>query len=183
MLTGLPDELPDEDPELLERVVTGRPVEPDPAEDPPRALVRVVTGAPAAGAPTECEPLTRVATVPVPPPADPAAGDLLAPVRSDPAAWELAAPPREPLAPRDPAAPAADSCLTMWIVRRITTVRVSTAGFRAATVTAVFDGGRRANAASTAATSAVATAAVRVCLLRMPEPPVRGTATTMERAR
>jgi hypothetical protein len=57
----------------------------------------------------------------------------------------------------------------MWIVRRITSVRTST-GFRAAsTAVGVLDG-RSANAAKTPAASAVAAAAARVCLLRMPCP-------------
>jgi hypothetical protein len=67
----------------------------------------------------------------------------------------------------------------MWIVRRITTVRTSTAGLRAASEVDVFDDGRSASTASAAAASAIVAAATRLYLLRMVEPPVRGTGATL----
>jgi hypothetical protein len=58
----------------------------------------------------------------------------------------------------------------MWIVRRMTTVRTSAGGLAAASDVAVLLAeGLRANAASPAATRAVTAAAVRVCLLRIPD--------------
>jgi hypothetical protein len=164
VLTSLPDEEPDV---ALVRVVTG-PAEPEPLVDPARAaLVRVVTGAPPGTPPTEWEPLTRVLTVPG------AAGD--------PEAWErlvlvlgaVLARPAAATPPFDPVATETCSCLTMWTVRRITTVRTSTAGLRAATVAGVFEDGRSASTARAAAASAVVVAAIRLYLLRTVEPPSR----------
>ena len=106
MLTGLPEELPEEPVFLLVRVVTGLPADPEPPDAGPcEALVRVVTGAVPAVAPGEREPLVRVATAVAP--ADSPLRDLLALVVTDPA-------PRPPDDPaRAPAAPAARWCLVM----------------------------------------------------------------------
>jgi hypothetical protein len=151
VLTGLPGEPPDEplvrvvtgplpaaelpDPawEPLLRVVTGTlpAAEPlDPAWEP---LVRVVTGAlPAAELPDPmCEPLERVAGAPGEPLLDPARCEPLAPVLAEAPACE----PRGPVG--EPGERAPDSWWITWIVRRITWVRTSTAGLRAASVAVV----------------------------------------------
>lgn len=159
VLTGLPDELPDPDPELaLVRVLTGVPDEPDPPEDPPRPLlVRVVTGAPADDGGPEWEPLARV-LIPPAPVVTAVEWWPEAPVLGAPATLVAAVEPDPPC--RGPA-PAMGWCLTIWIVRRITTVRTST-GFRDATVSAVFEGVRNASTASVAAVRAAAAAMIRV---------------------
>lgn len=181
VLTPLPDELPEEDPEcVLVRVLTGLPADPEAAEDVLcDGLVLVVTGAAAYGvAAVEWEALVRVVTgAPAAATADPPIPcDLLAPVRGAPAAPPAYQPLPERAPCPAPAPAAAGRCLTMWIVRRITWVRTSAAGLRAATVATVSLEGRSAHAASTPAARAVIPAAIRVYLLRMLGPPVRGLA-------
>jgi hypothetical protein len=120
--------------------VTGAlPDEPDDPDDPEwPGLVRVVTGAlplplPEAPAPPAEDPLERVATAPDPAPAPlPPPCDPLAPVRAD---LPEPRPPGHPCPERGNLPPG--SWRMTWIVLRITCVRTSAAGFRAATAVAV----------------------------------------------
>lgn len=173
MLTGLPGEPPeDEEPDVaLDRVVTGFAVEPGLPDAACDALVRVATGAGAALT-NGCEPLERVIGAAVTPgPVAPRAWERLVLVVTGTPACRAAG-----ALAREGRGSAARWWRVTWIVRRITSVRTSTAGLRAASVAVVSEGGRIANAAKATAASAVTAATIRVCLVRMLEPPVRGTA-------
>jgi hypothetical protein len=114
--------------------------------EPCDPLVRVLTGALAGAEGEPCDPLVRVLTGALAVAACPA----LAP--PEPLAWKLAA----------------GSWRMMWIVRRITWVRTSTAGLRAASVPVVAPSdGLSANAARPPATSAMTAATNRERLVRM----------------
>jgi hypothetical protein len=129
-------------------------------------LLRVLTGwlwaAGDGDAAALCEPLLRVATGtadacdwPVPPACAPLARVAAALGRARPATT------RAP-EPREPRRRAPGSWRITWIVRRITCVRTSTAGLRAARIAVLLLGaGLKASAARPPAVTAMTTAATR----------------------
>jgi hypothetical protein len=129
-------------------------------------LLRVATGAaePVLCPPfVPCAPLARVATAAVP---------AVCAVRCPPLEVVLAFPPCPAITRaeelRTPRSSAPDSWRMTWIVRRITWVRTSTAGLRAASVAVdVPAAGLSANAARPPATAAMAMATMREYFLRI----------------